>query len=112
MGRFPFPPPSIERSEMSDVSLDDQLRLWLEGISVHSRPTKLCPKGECCPDFSCCIPALLADKKTRQKYCDAEKKGNDATINRLLFDFLKKMLEHNGVEVSSYDDFRPDRIDS
>lgn len=44
-----------------------QLEGWLAG-----RPS--CPntRGECCPDFSCCKPELMADEETRRRFVDAE----------------------------------------
>lgn len=45
---------------------DEQLALWVAGDSR-------CPndRDECCPDFSCCQPELLADKKTRERFASA-----------------------------------------
>ncbi len=44
----------------------EQLELWLNGESVHNDE-----RDECCPDFSCCQPQLLADAATRQLFYDA-----------------------------------------
>ena len=50
----------------STLTPDDQLEQWVAGES-------LCPntRGECCPDFSCCTPELLADYTTRRAFLDA-----------------------------------------
>jgi hypothetical protein len=41
-----------------------QLEEWRKGNS-------LCPntRDECCPDFSCCKPELLAPQEVRDAYC-------------------------------------------
>lgn len=46
---------------------DEQLEQWVLGNS-------LCPndRGECCPDFSCCQPKLLADERARKVFADAD----------------------------------------
>ncbi len=44
---------------------DEQLAEWLKGNSIHNDE-----RDECCPDFSCCEPSLLADQKTRQAFVD------------------------------------------
>ena len=48
------------------MTSDEQLAAWLEGNSFHNND-----RDECCPDFSCCDPELLADKKTRQAFVNA-----------------------------------------
>ncbi len=60
-----------------------QLEHWLHGSSIHNKE-----KDECCPDFSCCRPELLADQETRQTFYDAFKKGDNKTQNMFLGSFL------------------------
>lgn len=45
------------------MTSDEQLKLWVKGISVHNDTS-----GECCPDFSCCQPALLAEQDVRETF--------------------------------------------
>lgn len=39
---------------------NEQLELWVRGKSVHNDE-----RDECCPDFSCCSPELLAPEHER-----------------------------------------------
>lgn len=45
---------------------DEQITRWVAGESV-------CPNtwDECCPDFSCCVPKLLAPVEIRQAFAAA-----------------------------------------
>lgn len=61
------------------MTSDEQLARWVEGESVHNDELE-----ECCPDFSCCEPRLLADKAERQAFKDA----NDDDRHAMLFGFL------------------------
>ncbi len=45
------------------MKAQQQLELWVAGKSVHNDE-----RGECCPDFSCCSPELLAPKETREAF--------------------------------------------
>lgn len=42
---------------------EEQIAEWVKGNSIHN-PTR----NECCPDFSCCVPELLADEATRKAF--------------------------------------------
>ena len=42
------------------MTYEKQVQLWVEGDSVHD--------GQCCPDFSCCRPELLAPKEERELF--------------------------------------------
>lgn len=44
---------------------DEQLDQWCQGMSVHNTE-----RGECCPDFSCCRPALAAPMEQRLLFRD------------------------------------------
>jgi hypothetical protein len=44
----------------------DQICLWVAGYPVHDDDESLCV-----PDFSCCIPALLVPRETREAYLAA-----------------------------------------
>jgi len=64
---------------MRSLTPKEQLRLWVAGDSR-------CPNthNECCPDFSCCDPKLLAPLARRQAFVQA--KG--AERNKMLMGFL------------------------
>jgi hypothetical protein len=106
-GNWPCNPPTVHsmnpvgRKNMQDMidryfgaigrdalTSDEQLRLWVNGESVHNTTP-----DECCPDFSCCRPELLADKETRILFS----KADEQTRHAMLFGFL-------GAALSSYTD--------
>ena len=74
------------RTEQAMTS-DDQLALWLRGESVHNAD-----RGECCPDFSCCKPELLAPKDEREAFVKLGEKGRMG----LLGAFLGRAIELAG----------------
>lgn len=63
-----------------------QLALWVEGKSIHV------PNGQCCPDFSCCIPQLKAPKEERELFQELylAKKHNE--YEKMLMMFLGRAL--------------------
>lgn len=46
--------------------LKEQTNEWLKGNPIHNDVD-----GECCPDFSCCVPHLLASEPMRKQFCEA-----------------------------------------
>ena len=67
---------------------DEQLALWVEGKSVHGAGKY----GDCCPDFSCCKPELLAPYETRVAFRDA----TPAERTTILSGFLGAAIELAG----------------
>ena len=61
------------------MTSEEQLDKWVEGEPIHNKD-----RDECCPDFSCCRPELLADKKIRTAF----KNGTEESRNELLGFFL------------------------
>ena len=61
------------------MTADEQLELWVLGESR-------CPndRDECCPDFSCCMPKLLADKKVREAFANADDEARAAMLGMFL----------------------------
>ena len=51
------------------MTFDEQLDLWVAGSSVHLDDEG---GGWCCPDFSCCQPALLAPQEVREAFKAAD----------------------------------------
>jgi hypothetical protein len=74
---------------------DEQLNLWLEGIPKHNTT-----RGECCPDFSCCRPELLAPREVREIFVAAQRSGNDRVTDRLLMEFLCRALADKNVYIA------------
>ncbi len=65
------------------MTSEEQLNRWLDGYPIHNHDI-----DECCPDFSCCQPQLLADKRTREIFCTS----GDKVRQQLLILFLGKMI--------------------
>ena len=53
--------------EGQSMTANDQLCMWREGQSIHNDE-----REECCPDFSCCCPELLAPQEERETFCRAD----------------------------------------
>jgi hypothetical protein len=78
---------------------EEQLKLWVEGESVHCRKKiNIEVEGkvvrteeliECCPDFSCCKPKLLATREVRESFL----KGNEELRSAMCLTFLGSMLD-------------------
>jgi hypothetical protein len=68
---------------MADPTIDHQLAEWLEGRPAHNTS-----RDECCPDFSCCRPELLAPRETREAFVRADQE----TRSHFLGGFLHAAL--------------------
>ena len=68
------------------MTSEQQLHFWEKGQSYHIKG------GECCPDFSCCNPKLLAPQEVRTLFVSAVNKENSALRYRLLGEFLSKLV--------------------
>src|SRR5271167_2587014 len=68
---------------------DEQLRRWVAGDPV-------CPNSrhECCPDFSCCRPALLWPADKRAKFAAADQ----GTREKMMRGALGKLTADAGVK--------------
>lgn len=71
------------------MDIEEQLKKWEEGQSLHNEE-----RGECCPDFSCCQPNLLAPSHERQAFAKAyREEGSDSPIvQSMLMGFLTRMI--------------------
>ena len=71
------------------MTYKEQLRLWVEGESVHDSDEK----GEqCCPDFSCCKPELKAPKEERELFQQLYLDDKNNEYERMLMMFLGRAL--------------------
>jgi hypothetical protein len=70
------------------MTSDEQLAEWVRGNPIH-RGEKGSPDSECCADFSCCQPSLLAPEHERQAFARAD----DATRHQILMGFLGRMID-------------------
>lgn len=69
---------------------EEQLDLWVSGKPVHNAE-----RDECCPDFSCCRPHLLASEEERIAF----KNATEGQRVGILAKFLGRLLEDAGHEV-------------
>ena len=56
---------------------EKQLKAWVEGKPYHAK--------QCCPDFSCCEPELLADEGIRKTFYEVYKSGGNTDPFMLMF---------------------------
>ncbi len=75
------------RKEGYRQRVDKQTLDWRNGKSEHNQTD-----DECCPDFSCCRPQLLAPREVREIFYNAYLKENHKTTERLLMEFLGRMI--------------------
>lgn len=79
-----------------DINSDDQLKLWIDGESVHRLTTIAGRKiEECVPDFSCCKPKLLVDVEVRRAFTAAP----DLDRTKFLGMFLGALLQDCPVKI-------------
>lgn len=91
---------------------DEQLNLWVDGKPVHNDDRwysvvdeygnvvgnhKL-DGGECCPDFSCCRPELLAPPEVRRAFRAASLKEREKFLSQFLAALLE--LEEKKVHIA------------
>lgn len=67
---------------------DEQLALWVKGDSRHNAD-----RDECCPDFSCCQPDLLAPLEERELF--ASLAADSVERDRMLMMFLGRLAGPN-----------------
>jgi hypothetical protein len=90
---------------------EEQIDRWVAGDPVHNGENS--GNGECCPDFSCCKPHLLAEEAVRRRY----KEAGSQERTQMLMEFLGAMIADHGKEkevyiagqVEAYDLDDPDR---
>lgn len=79
---------------MSDPTLtpDEQLRRWVDGKSE-------CPNtdGECCPDFSCCMPHLLAPEPARRAFAASPPEQREQWLGAFLRGALDDAASAEGI---------------
>lgn len=70
--------------------IEAQLRAWVDGNPTHNTVD-----NECCPDFSCCAPNLLAEPAVRQRFVNATEQERNAMLGM----FLSAMLADSNTVV-------------
>lgn len=74
------------------MTCEEQLAQWVNGISIHNHD-----RDECCPDFSCCQPELLATQEERTLFSsrpDAKDSMLMMFLGRALSAMPKKVKVH------------------
>ena len=90
---------------MLESNQDAQLSEWLKGNPVHNDE-----QDECCPDFSCCQPELLADQKTRQAFADADEELRMTMLGMFLGAAIAAMEADPKVYLAGLDDPEKARV--
>jgi hypothetical protein len=80
------------------MTCEEQIAKWVKGESVHNDE-----RDECCPDFSCCRPDLLADKETRLRFQRAQQEGRDGLVHGMLMMFLSALVAEKKVYVAGFE---------
>ncbi len=70
----------------------EQVKEWVAGVSIHNDG-----RDECCPDFSCCHPELLASQKERARFQQALLDENRGLMDNMLMMFLGALLTGEGM---------------
>ena len=81
------------------MTSDEQLAEWVKG-------NPQCPndRDECCPDFSCCTPELLADEDMRKAFAVGDEEVRLSMLGMFLGAALAKMGKDKDVYLSGFDD--------
>ena len=81
------------------MTADEQLAEWVKGNSQ-------CPndRGECCPDFSCCRPELLADEVMRKAFVNGTSETRNAFLGGYLGAAMSLAAENKKVYIAGVDD--------
>ena len=62
-----------------------RLKMWVEGKCIHA-------DDWCLPDFSCCMPELLAPKEERELFFQLYLENKHQEYERMLMMFLGRAL--------------------
>jgi len=91
--------PSLRRWKKSSgvTTSEEQLRLWVLGNPQHNTA-----RDECCPDFSCCRPELLAPERDRKRFAQARAEGDDKMEQRFLMRWLGRSISTYAPEKKIY----------
>ena len=76
---------------------EKQLKLWVKGELIHNDE-----RDECCPDFSCCQPQLLAPEHERKIFLEAYQKDDEKILMSMSIEFLGRAFSSQKVYVAGY----------
>ena len=72
------------------MSAQEQLDLWVNGTSVHNNDAGIIG-GECCPDFSCCNPAMKWSDQKRLEFAAAD----ESTRHKMLMGSIVALVDYH-----------------
>lgn len=81
------------------MTSDEQLAAWLKGESIHNTD-----RDECCPDFSCCCPELLADEAVRRAFVNGDEKLRWSMLGIFLSKMIEQATSDKNVYLAGFDD--------
>ena len=73
--------------------VEEQLAAWVKGNPTHNTI-----RDECCPDFSCCNPELLAPEEVRREFVEA----GETKRHEMLMGFLGAAFVAAGTRDKTY----------
>lgn len=79
---------------------DEQLQRWVNGDSQHQGDGD---ERQCCPDFSCCVPDLLAPDYERKAFATADEKTRMGMLGTFLQRAMSKHFADKKVYVAGVD---------
>lgn len=88
------------------MNINEQVDEWVNGNPVHNDE-----RDECCPDFSCCVPEVMASDQEREQFSEAYYNNDTKTQNEMLSNFLQRMVTHKTskkVHIAGEDDITHD----
>lgn len=80
----------VPEAQMQSLTVQEQLDQWVDGASIHRNVSHLIG-GECCPDFSCCKPHLLAPRAIRVAFRSADQKTRTQFLSHFLVALIEKL---------------------
>lgn len=87
-------------TEIVDIDMPEnageQISDWLAGKPWHNHL-----RNECCPDFSCCKPELLAPLHERKAFCRLDEDGRLAMLQVFLERALNLAASESGKDAET-----------
>ena len=73
-----------------------QVKEWANGVSYHNDV-----EDECCPDFSCCKPELLAHEEIRKTFLNASREQRESMCYAFLGSSLSLVLPNKNIHIAN-----------